>query len=482
MTHPHPQRNFVPRAVLIKSSLKTLNTTRQNSSKAAVSVNTSRPINSASPRPTVNCTRPASNVINKAHSHVNRPFNKFTTKKKSNFNEKVNTVRGNVTTIGPKAVGNPQLELKEKGIIDSRCSRHMTGNMSYLSDYKEINGGYVAFGGDTKRGKITGKDFKLTDESHVLLKVPRKDNMYSVNLKNVVPQGGVTCFFAKTTPYESNFGHRRLGYVNFKTINKLVKGNLVRGRKPALGFMRPFGCPVTILNTIDHLSKFDGKADEGFFVGYSTNSKAFRVFNSRTRIVEENMHVKFIFAGNQSNGSVGKKACDDALKARMETVPGKDYILLPFLTQDLSLSFSSKDSPGAGFKPLGEEEKKDAKDQNEDSNVPNTEEPRVNQEQDESINNTNNINTVSSTVNTASIKDNDVDQNIVYGCIDDPNMPNLEEIVYSNDDEEVGAEADLGTICYNGLAVLFLYYQEFTRIIQLNKSLEIYIQHLKPEE
>ncbi|GJR97500.1 putative ribonuclease H-like domain-containing protein [Tanacetum coccineum] len=68
---------------------------------------------------------------------------------------------------------------------------------------------------------------------------------------------------------------------------------LFLGRKPALSFMRPFGCPVTILNTIDHLGKFDGKADEGFFVGYSTNSKAFRVFNSRTRIVEENLHVQF---------------------------------------------------------------------------------------------------------------------------------------------------------------------------------------------
>ncbi|GKF74156.1 retrovirus-related pol polyprotein from transposon TNT 1-94, partial [Tanacetum coccineum] len=64
-------------------------------------------------------------------------------------------------------------------------------------------------------------------------------------------------------------------------------------RKHALSFMRPFGRLVTILNTIDHLGKFDGKADEGFFVGYSTNSKAFRVFNSKTRIIEENLHVKF---------------------------------------------------------------------------------------------------------------------------------------------------------------------------------------------
>ncbi|GKB40708.1 ribonuclease H-like domain-containing protein [Tanacetum coccineum] len=240
--------------------------------------------------------------------------------------------------------------------------------------------------------------------------------------------------------------------------------------------MRPFGCPVTILNTIDHLGKFDGKADEGFFVGYSTNSKAFRVFNSRTRIVEENLHVQFsentpniagsgpnwlfdidaltksmnykpVVAGNQSNGSTGTKACDNAGKARMETIPGKDYILLPLSIQDPPFSSSSKDSPDAGFKPSGEEEKKDAEDPgNEDSEVPSTEEPRVNQEKDASVNSTNTINTVSPTVNTAGIEDNVVDENIVYGCDDDPNMPELEEIVYSDDDEDVGAKADINNL------------------------------------
>nr|GEZ83766.1 retrovirus-related Pol polyprotein from transposon TNT 1-94 [Tanacetum cinerariifolium] len=66
---------------------------------------------------------------------------------------------------------------------------------------------------------------------------------------------------------------------------------LFNGRTPALSFIRPFGCLVTILNTKDHLGKFDGKADEGFFVGYSINSKAFRIFNSRTRIVKDNLHI-----------------------------------------------------------------------------------------------------------------------------------------------------------------------------------------------
>ncbi|GJY77471.1 ribonuclease H-like domain-containing protein [Tanacetum coccineum] len=328
----------------------------------------------------------------------------------------------------------------------------MTRNKSYLLDYEEIDGGFVAFRGSTKGGKITDKGKIRT----VLLRVPRKNNMYIVDLKNVAPSGGLTCLFAKATLDESNLWHRRLGHINFKTMNKLVKGNLVRGienqinhrvkiircdngtefknkemnqfcemkwikrefsvartpqqngvaerknrtlieavrnmladsKKPALSFMRPFGCPVTILNTLDHLGK-----------------------------------------------------------ARVETVPGKNYILLSFLTQDLPLSSSSKDSPDARFKPSGKEENKDAKHlENKDNEVPNTEELRVNQEQDENANKTNNINIVSSNVNTASIEDNAVDENTVYGCADDPNMPNLEKIVYSEDDEGVGAEAYMNNL------------------------------------
>ncbi|GJU34342.1 retrovirus-related pol polyprotein from transposon TNT 1-94 [Tanacetum coccineum] len=327
--------------------------------------------------------------------------------------------------------GNPQLDLQEKGVINSRFSRHMTGNKSYLSDYEEIDGGFVAFGGDLKGGKITGKDtecvvlyldFKLLDENHVLLRVPRKDNMYSVDLKNIVPPGdlkvkvircnngtkfknkvmnqfcemkGIKREFSIARTSQQNGVAKRKNRTLIKAARTMLADSklpttfwaeavntayyvqnrvlvikpynktpyeLFLGRKHVLRFMRPFGCPVTILNTIDHLGKFDGKADEGFFVGYSTNSKALRVFNSKTRIVEENLHVKFIVAGNQSNGSVGTKACDDAGKARMETVPSKDYILLPLLTQDPLLSSSSKDSSDAESKPSGEEEKKDAKD------------------------------------------------------------------------------------------------------------------------
>ncbi|GKD90819.1 putative ribonuclease H-like domain-containing protein, partial [Tanacetum coccineum] len=96
---------------------------------------------------------------------------------------------------------------------------------------------------------VLSPDFKLPDESQVLLKVPRKNNMYSVDMKNIVPRESLTCLVAKATHDESMLWHRRLGHVNFKTINKLVKENIVRG-------------------------KFDGKSDAGFFVGNSLNSDA----------------------------------------------------------------------------------------------------------------------------------------------------------------------------------------------------------------
>ncbi|GJZ95166.1 hypothetical protein Tco_0667369 [Tanacetum coccineum] len=121
MTHPHLKGSFVPKAVLIKSAIKTLNTTRQNSSKVAISVNTAIPINTAYLRPTVNSARAVSNIFNRAHSHVRRPFNKYTTNKNSNLNEKVNTVKGNVTTAGPKAVVSDKKGNEANAVKASAC-------------------------------------------------------------------------------------------------------------------------------------------------------------------------------------------------------------------------------------------------------------------------------------------------------------------------------------------------------------------------
>ncbi|GKC52177.1 putative ribonuclease H-like domain-containing protein, partial [Tanacetum coccineum] len=244
MTHPHPKGNFVPKAVLMKSGFKSLNTVGQNFSKAAISVNTARPINTAYIIPTVNSARKASNILNKAHTRGDVTTAGPKPVVSNNKGNEANAIKASACWVWrPKQKGNPQLKLQEKGVINSGYSRHMTENKSYLSDYKEIDGGFVTFGGDPKGGRITGKgkistdtecvvlslDLKLLDENHVLLRVPRKDNMYSVDLKNIVPSGGLTCLFAKATLDESNLWHRRLGHINFKTLNKLVRGNLVRG-------------------------------------------------------------------------------------------------------------------------------------------------------------------------------------------------------------------------------------------------------------
>ncbi|GKC76172.1 hypothetical protein Tco_1126946, partial [Tanacetum coccineum] len=121
MTYPHPKGNFVPKAVLMKSGIKTLNTAGQNFSKAVVSVNTVRPINTAYPRPTVSSARTASNVFNRTHTHVRRPFNKFTTKKNSNLTEQVNTVKGNVTTTRTKVVVSDNKGNEANAVKASAC-------------------------------------------------------------------------------------------------------------------------------------------------------------------------------------------------------------------------------------------------------------------------------------------------------------------------------------------------------------------------
>ncbi|GJU78788.1 putative ribonuclease H-like domain-containing protein [Tanacetum coccineum] len=99
--------------------------------------------------------------------------------------------------------------------------------------------------------------------------------------------------FAGSSSSEKNVAYELIWVLVTKPHNK-TPYELIIGRPPSISFMRPFGCPVTILNTLDPLGKFNGKAEEGFLVGYSVNSKAFRVFNSQTRKVEENLHVNFL--------------------------------------------------------------------------------------------------------------------------------------------------------------------------------------------
>nr|GEX61787.1 hypothetical protein [Tanacetum cinerariifolium] len=210
---------------------------------------------------------------------------------------------------------------------------------------------------------------------------------------------------------------------------------LFHGRTLTLSSMRPFGCPVTILNTIDHLGKFDGKADEGLFVGYSLNSKAFTVFNSRKRIVEENLHIRF---SENTLNVVGTKASNNAGQARKETEPIKDYILLPLWTADPLFSQDPKSSQDDGFKPLSDDGKK----VNEDTSKGNE---CYDQEKEDNINNTNNVNIISLTVNAAGT--NRV--NAVGELSFDPDMPALEDVGTFNfliKDKDDDAVADMNNL------------------------------------
>nr|GEU50180.1 ribonuclease H-like domain-containing protein [Tanacetum cinerariifolium] len=438
LTHPNPQKHMVSAAVLTHSK--------------PVSITAVRPVSAAVPK--IMVTRPRLTYL-------------IVTKSKS-------PIRRHIT----------RSQSQKTRVIDSGCSRNMTGNMSYVSDYEELNDGYLAFGGNPKGGKISDKgkiktckldfkdvyfvkklkfnlfsvsqmcdkknsvlftdteclvlsfDFKLPDESQVLLRVPRENNIYNVNLKNIVPSRDLTCLFVKEIIDKSNLWHRRLTHINFKTINKLVKGNLVRGlptkvfetdntcvackkgkqhrascktkpvssvdqplfrlhmdlfgptfvkslnkksyclvvtndysrftwvfflatkdetgpilktfitglenqlslkvlvtkphnktpyellhgRTPSIGFMRPFGYPVTILNTLDPLGKFKGKVDEGFLVGYSAKGKS--PVESFTGY--KDLNVEFEDCSDNSSNEVNATELEDIIYSDVENDVGAE--------------------------------------------------------------------------------------------------------------------------------------------------------------
>ncbi|GJU86476.1 putative ribonuclease H-like domain-containing protein, partial [Tanacetum coccineum] len=230
--------------------------------------------------------------------------------------------------------------------------------------------------------------------------------------------------------------------------------------------MRSFGCPVTILNTLDPLGKFDGNADEGFLVGYSINRKAFRVFNSRTRKVEENLHINFlenkpnvgrsgtewlfdihsltksmnyepVTAGNQTNGNVGIETNVNAGKARQEKASDHEYILLPLMLSNspLSLSTQSTDDKDADEVPDKGDDDKEGYANN--TNIDNTASPSVSTTGPSINTASENINTGSLNINTASPIPND------------SSLQSLENTCIFNDaydDREVGAKADLNNL------------------------------------
>nr|GEW96631.1 hypothetical protein [Tanacetum cinerariifolium] len=280
--------------------------------------------------------------------------------------------------------GNPHEHLQDKGVIDCGCSRHMTGNMSFLTDYEEINEGYVAFGGNPKRGKITG----TKDKTNGTIKffITRVENLMNLRVEVIRYEN------------ETEFKNREMNQF----------------------------CEVK--------GKFDRKADEGFFVGYSLNSKAFRVFNSKTRIMEENLHVRF---SKNTPNHVGTKASNDAGK---EKKPDRDYILLPLWTADSPFSTTSKSSQDNEFQPSNDGAKRVDEDLSKKYEC-------NDQGEEDNVYNTNRVNTVTSNINVASSsRVNAVGTNISTNLPLDPNMPSLEDISIfedSHNDEDVfGVEAD----------------------------------------
>ncbi|GKE73024.1 hypothetical protein Tco_1535065, partial [Tanacetum coccineum] len=193
--------------VATKSGQVPVNAAKQSSPRAATSISIARLVNTAALKTKVNDALPTTYSYFKAHSLVRRPFNQKPAAKTNNFNKKINTARvNNVTTVEPKAVVSAAVGNGENDVKSSSCwIWRPTGNiikrlMVDLLHLEEV----------LKEEKLLEKteclvlspDFKLLDESQVLLKVPRHDNMYSFDLNNVVPSGA---------------------------MNKLVRGNLVRG-------------------------------------------------------------------------------------------------------------------------------------------------------------------------------------------------------------------------------------------------------------
>ncbi|GJU95080.1 retrovirus-related pol polyprotein from transposon TNT 1-94 [Tanacetum coccineum] len=347
-----------------------------------------------------------------------------------------------------KCTRHPQWILRNHGVIVSGCSRNMTGNMSYLTDYEEIDRGYVAYGGNPKGGKITIKvvtdDYSrftwvfflaTKDETSGILKsfITRIENLVDHKVKVIRCDNGTEfknremnqfCemkgilrqYSVARTPQQNGVAKRRnrtlieaartmladsklpttfwaeavntACYVQNRVLvvkpHNKTPYELFHGRTPTLSFIRPFGCLVTILNTIDHLGKFDGKSDEGFFVRYSLNSKAFRVFNSRTRTVEENFHIRFSESTPNVVGS------------------GPDWLFhIDVLTRTMNyepIVVDPNSSHDDGSKPLSDDGKKVDEDPRKDSEC----KDQVKEENVNSTNNVNiigNVNTVSSTVN-----------------------------------------------------------------------------------
>ncbi|GJS09118.1 putative ribonuclease H-like domain-containing protein [Tanacetum coccineum] len=349
----------------------------------------------------------------------------------------LNKKKSKGTGQGENRPDDPQQTLKGKGIIDSGCSKHMTGNKAYLVDYQEFKGGSVIFGElqdfnlffvsqmCDKKNKVLFTDteclvlspeFKLPDETQerfccYIYKGPQLRNPTNAKSKGIkreysnarIPQqNGVaerknrTLIVAARTMLADSFLPNTFWAEAVSTtcyvLNRVLVTKpqnktpyeLITGKIPIISYIRLFGCHMTILNTIEHLGKFEEKSDEGFLVGYSLNSKAFRVYNLETKRVEENLHTNFlenkpnvagkgpawlfdldyltdsmnyqhVTAENKANKTVGPKKANNSAGTQdnnaenfeMEAEPAQEYFVLPLWSSYTSTIKSSKANNGS---------------------------------------------------------------------------------------------------------------------------------------
>nr|GEY88231.1 hypothetical protein [Tanacetum cinerariifolium] len=310
---------------------------------------------------------------------------------------KIMFVKSKEQVKSPRKTTVKQVEKPRKNTNRPRGYRRNWNNMmsQRLGNYEEIDGGYVAFGGNPKGGKITGRDFK--DKTSAILKtsITGIENLVDHKVKVIRCDNG--------TEFKNMEMNQFFEMKEYSTIEKrIVEENL-------------------------HTTFSENTLN---IAGSGSNW----LFNIDT--LTKSLNYKPVVAGNQSNGNAGTKACDDVGKARMETVHGIDYILLPLWTTDPLISQESKSSQDGKFQPLSDDGKKVNEDQRQENKC-------KDKEKEDNVNNTNNLNVVGTN------KVNVVGANINNEHPFDPEMPALEDIStfnFSSDHEDYDEEADMNNI------------------------------------
>nr|GEZ60410.1 putative ribonuclease H-like domain-containing protein [Tanacetum cinerariifolium] len=541
LTHTNPPKHMVPDAVLTQSK--------------PVSITAVRPVSVVVPKIMMTRPRLAHPIVTKSKSPIRRHITRSLSTKTSNSPPRVTTAQA--------LVGNPQYALKDMGVIHSGCLRHMTGNMPYLSKFEELNGRYVAFGGNPKGGKIsskgkikTGKQHRAScktkhvssvdqplfrihidlfeptfvkslnkksyclvitndysrftwvlflatkDETSPILKtfITSLENQLSLKVKVIRSDNGTEfknsnlnqfCgikgikreFSVPRTPQQNGIAERKnrtlievdrtmladsLLPISFwaeavnttcyvqnrilvtKPHNKTTY-ELLHGRSLSIRFMRPFGCPFTILNTLDPLGKFKGKVDEEFLVGYSVNGYCSRDLASREEIDQQYVLFPVWYFGSTNPQNNDKDAAFDE-KEHVAKKPESEVNVFPSSSAQSRKQDdkTKKESKGKslvesfiGYRDLSAEFQDCSENSSNEVNAACTIVLIVGKN---SLNNTNPFSAAGPSSTTASPTHRKSSFKNASQLLDDPDMPELEDITYFDDENVVGAEADFNNL------------------------------------